>query len=378
MYSKNNLRYTTIFPECEPVHLKKDVGMLPYSLGKYKNYDYKIVCFQNKKFTNKEIKKFHIDFIKHKKGVQGFVKYLLLHGRKIDILNLYHISSVQNIFMIIAYKCVNPNGKIHLKLDADYRMINLVDMDPNNFLGKIRVDIFKKKVDLYTIESKKIKSILEKKWKIKMKLIPNGIFREEHINPVLFEEKKKVFLTVGRLGTEQKATEDLVDAFKLISQKTNWDLWLVGSIEPSFKIYLKNMLENHPYLKKRIKIWGYIRDAEKLTELYRQASVFVLPSKYEGFAIALIEALECGEYLIVSDMVPSVDDIGKNGIYASVTPVHQVNKLADKMLESTFKEISNDILKERNTWIMENFTWKVIVDSLDNELQKLFNNKKSS
>ena len=38
------MNYVTIFPECEKVHLKKDVGMLPYSMGKYVGYNFQIIC----------------------------------------------------------------------------------------------------------------------------------------------------------------------------------------------------------------------------------------------------------------------------------------------------------------------------------------------
>lgn len=375
MMHLDDIRYVTFFPRCEPVHLKKDVGMIPYSLGKYKKYDYKIVCYQNDDFTNEEISRFHIDFVKKNKHIGNFIKYLLVHGKKIDVLNIYHITSVENIFLILAYKYINPKGKVHLKLDADYRMVDLIDMNPKSIVGKIKLSIFKNKVDLYTIESNKMKSILIKTWNLEMTVIPNGIFRENNIKPVLVEEKKKVFLTVGRLGTEQKATEDLLEAFSIIAKKIDWNLWLVGSIEASFDYYLKKYFVSNPHLKNRVKIWGEINNEEELTRIYRQASVFVLPSKYEGFPIVLMEALECGEYLILSDKIPSSDDVGRNGLYASIIPFHQVNILADKMLESVSRDITNEILQERNEWVMKNYTWKTIINKLDDKIKNLFKNK---
>lgn len=360
------MRYVTIFPECESVHLKKDVGMLPYSLGKYCGYDYSIICYDNFIFNKNEKDKFHLITIPEKKGdILDFAKYIYIHAKEIDVLNLYHITSKRNIFWILVYKLANPHGIIHLKLDADYRMIDMVNPNPLNLKGKIKRKIFKEKVDLYTVESKTMKDILEKKWKLNMKIIPNGIYREDDIIPAKIEDKQKFFLTVGRLGTEQKATEDLLSAFELIKNEMDWQLILVGSVEVKFQKYIDNYFIRNPELKNRVIFTGNISDANELTKLYKKASVFVLPSKWESFALVLMEALECGDYLILSDQIPSAKDISNNGKYADIVPVGNINLLAEQMLKCSNKELSNAEMEEMYNWIRNNFTWKSIVKKLD-------------
>lgn len=366
------IRYVTFFPECEHVHLKKDVGMLPYSLGKYKGYDFKIVCYQHESITLEDREKFNIEFVEREKDdIRDFVKYIKQNGRQIDILNIYHITSRRNIRWIWAYKTTNPNGKVHVKLDADYRMIDMFNPKSRRIKDIIKNNLLIKKVDLFSVESTHMKSILEKKWLIPMEVVPNGIFREDRILPVKWEEKENVFLTVGRLGTEQKATEDLLEAFALTADKTDWKLWLVGSIEDEFNSYIQKYFENNPRLKDRITLFGNINDAEKLTELYRYAKVFVLPSKWESFAIVLLEALECGDYLIVSDQVPSAEDIGRNGKYASIVPYHDINKLSDTMIKLANRNDNDDELLERTQWIYSNFTWERIAENLDQLIQRM-------
>ena len=365
-------KYTTLFPECERVHLKKDVGMLQYSLGKHCNYETELLSYENESFSADDIEKFNIITIRKKHGdIIDFAVYLFKYGRKIDILNLYHITSRRNVFWIIVYKFINPRGHIHLKLDADYRMLDIIDVHPKGLIKKLKLYILRNKVDLYTAESQHIRKILEDRWELDIKLLPNGVYREIPISPAQTSQKENYFLTVGRLGTEQKATGDLLDAYKLIKDKTEWMLYLVGPIENSFHEHIKLFLDENPDLKKRIVIKGNISDSSILTELYIGAKVFVLPSKWESFALVLMEALECGDYLIMSDRVPSADDISNNGKYASVVPFHDIEKLSEEMLASTKLSVSDNGLKEMYDWIQDNFSWKSIVIRLDEYLSEL-------
>ena len=365
-------KYVTIFPECEYVHLKKDVGMLPYSLGKYCGYEYSLVCYENESFTKQDIEKFHLKCIKKEKNdILDFAIYILKNGKQIDILNLYHISSRRNVLWIFLYKLVNPRGKVHMKLYADYRMLALVNMYPKSLRGKIKTSILRKQVDLYTVESKRMQTVLTNKWNINIKIIPNGIYSDKSMIPTKISEKKNVFLTVGRLGTEQKATENLLQAFECIKDKMDWELWLVGSIEENFNKYIENYYIQNPDLKNRVFFKGNISDAQRLNKIYKQAKIFVLPSKWEGFPITLIEALEQGEYLIVSDQVPATDDIGKNGEYAEVVQYGNIYNLAETMLKAVNCECTEKILEERYKWIRDNFTWQPIVEKLDQYLKQL-------
>lgn len=370
---ENRKRYVTVFPECEQVHLKKDVGMLPYSLGACCGYDFSLVCYEHPSFSEADIQKYHIRFVPRKRGdILDFSGYLWKHGKEIDILNLYHMSSRRNAVWIQIYKLVNPRGKVHLKLDADYRMLDVVDMKPKSMPGKLKIHTLCTMVDLYTAESTHMQRLLSEEWHLDIKVIPNGVFRETPIAPVSSSEKQNVFLTVGRLGTEQKATGDLLSAFQRIKDQTNWQLWLVGPVEDSFRDTIDVYFHANPELKDRVKFFGNISDAEQLTTIYRQAKVFVLPSKWESFALVILEALECGNYLILSDQIPSAADVGRNGKYASVVPVSDIEKLAQAMLDAAAQTVSNEELEERTRWVQERFMWEKIVPQLDEMIKRLY------
>jgi glycosyltransferase involved in cell wall biosynthesis len=64
---------------------------------------------------------------------------------------------------------------------------------------------------------------------------------------------------------------------------------------------LTTYLEQKPALKKRVRLLGFVSDAE-LCYLYRNARLMVYPSIYEGFGIPVVEAIANGAPAIVSDI----------------------------------------------------------------------------
>lgn len=343
--------------------------MLPYSLKKYQGYETSILCYNNGDISSEEKEKYQVVFVEKKRGEQmDFGLYLLKNAKQIDVLNLYHITSRRNILWILLYKLGNPKGKVHIKLDADYRMLDLMDMHPASLKGKAKIQVLRKLVDLYTVETTQMMQLLEKAWELDIKLMPNGLFLDEGANED-FPQDTDAFLTVGRLGTKQKATEILLEAFREISSKTAWELWLAGPVEPDFENHIQAFFENNPDLTSRVKFLGNIADPKKLAEIYGKAKVFVLPSRWESFGLVLTEALERGEYLVVSDQVPSVGDVGDNGKYCSVIPADNVSALAEAMLNASEKPIDAQIRTERSRWVRDNFTWEQIVKKLDTYLK---------
>lgn len=96
-----------------------------------------------------------------------------------------------------------------------------------------------------------------------------------------------------------KNLSTLLEAFVKLSEKDSLtNLILVGSASDGNLALINNSLPEH--LRGRVRITGFVTDVE-LGQYYAHASLFVLPSLYEGFGMPAVEALGLGVPTLVSN-----------------------------------------------------------------------------
>ena len=128
---------------------------------------------------------------------------------------------------------------------------------------------------------------------------------------------------VGR-ADPYKNLAGLVRAYQQLVKKYNitHKLLVVGELDPRYPEVPE--LVNEMGLEEKVIFYGYVEQKE-LMNLYRRASVLVMPSLYEGFGLPVLEAMVCGIPVIISD-TPSLVEIAKDNALA-VNP-RDINKLA--------------------------------------------------
>ena len=114
---------------------------------------------------------------------------------------------------------------------------------------------------------------------------------------------KPFVFALSRIDTN-KGLDYLVKAFGKICQRTAANLVIGGgSKKPQEReISVKQSLEDIVRsldLGERVTFSGYVPD-ELLAPYYRQAEVFVLPSKYEPFGMTVLEAMGCGTPVVAT------------------------------------------------------------------------------
>lgn len=159
-----------------------------------------------------------------------------------------------------------------------------------------------------------------------------GLTAEVIYNPKSFalasqsELNNNTILYCGRIDDNFKGVDLLLEAFeKFCKKNSEWKLLIAGD-GPALKKY-KKQVETLDCAK-RIEFLGSISDVkEKMLE----ASIFVLPSRFEGFPMSATEAFECGLPVLAYD-IPAMEPFKESG-GAICVPCFDTNEYAYRMLE---------------------------------------------
>lgn len=147
--------------------------------------------------------------------------------------------------------------------------------------------------------------------------IPNvvePVCPEKQAHPGVVKDRYRI-ITVGRIDGLQKQTHILVEAFaSLARQYPQWDVWIWGEVKK--KDYYQRLCQfiEAQGLTGRIHLAG---TTTAVQDELRQADIFAFPSAFEGFPLALTEAMATGLPSVGFRSADAVNELivdGKNGI----------------------------------------------------------------
>lgn len=361
-------KFVTLFPQTMNYHLTKDVGMIPFVMGKDRSkYDTELVTYNNDNYSylKNEVKGLQLSFIQRITGKCDIdtLIYIWKNAKDIDILHLFHWGR-NTLLRTIVYKFRNPKGVTFVKLDIDSTGYEVLERNSRSEY------VFKKilrKVDFLSAESTFMQEKLNYKFGADIKYFPNGFtyFSNDKII-----EKEKIILTVGRIGTEQKASKELVEGFmKFWNRHKDWKLVLVGPVEDDFQDWYSNYNNEHK-TDSVIEIVGEITDKDTLESYYKSASVFALPSRWESFGLVLVEAMSFGCSLLTTEKVVSAKDILNDNCV--MIPTEREEDIANGLVTLVDKiGISERTVKENIEYVQERFSWDVLAKRLDAMLNEI-------
>lgn len=331
---KTNIRFYTMMENLENIHLVKDVGMIPYMLGKFGYCNPVLVSYGRKREEFSYLDKTVALEIRPRytgNNILDGVLWLLKHAKGIEVLNLYHYKQSTFIWSMV-YKAVNPDGKVYVKLDIDPSEGKKMKMEKYS----VKYYLTKKVLGncaCVSCETKSFQKYANRAWPVSLEYIPNGVKAEE----ICLEEKKeKIILTVGRLGSKQKATELLLEAFvkafAFISK--DWRLVLAGPAEEDFMRRLHELEHRDSEAYHNITYVGELKDRKALHELYAKATIFTMPSRWEGFCLVGLEALSKGDYLLTTNLESFVE-LSNYGEFGAYFGVDDMEEYSNKIVELT-------------------------------------------
>jgi glycosyltransferase involved in cell wall biosynthesis len=107
------------------------------------------------------------------------------------------------------------------------------------------------------------------------------------------------FLVLGRMAP-YKNGKRILAAFAALSQRSNYELWLVGPCDARYIPELRAIAIAHG-IEAQVKFLDYVAP-EALPQLINQAIALVFPSLWEGFGLPVLEAMGCGTPVITSNL----------------------------------------------------------------------------
>ena len=128
-------------------------------------------------------------------------------------------------------------------------------------------------------------------------VMPNPLALQP-VSPI--PHKKKVVLASGRLDSwHYKGLDILFHSWSRIESKfPEWELQIAGWGSKQSTIDFVQQLAKDAGCENRIQLLGFRED---IVNLYKESSIFVLSSRYEGFGLVLIEAMSQGCACVACD-----------------------------------------------------------------------------
>lgn len=199
-------------------------------------------------------------------------------------------------------------------------------------------------------------------------VIPNGIFAEEISDlpsPSLFRNRypklggQQYILFLSRL-TEQKGLDILAKAFALFAQHNATASLVIAGPDGGMRAEFEKQIADDG-LSGRVHVVGAIYGTEKFSAL-AGASCFCLPSRNEGFSMAITEALGCGVPVVISREChfPEVQEAGAGEVVA-LNPVEIADALLRLTGDNVFRQQASHAARRL---VLENYTWPRVAEQM--------------
>lgn len=209
---------------------------------------------------------------------------------------------------------------------------NAYERPPGYKMGKIQWRnkfIDNRLFDCVTVLTHSDKKILENKGITNVEVLHNPLF----LTPIKeIRDKGKIILSVGRISAwEVKGFDILIKAWSSIASKyPDWKLRIVGKGDAKTIEWLRSLsgvasdsVEFKPY-------------TISIEEEYKQASIYVLSSRYEGWGLVAVEAMSQGCATIACDykgrQAEFIED-GENGLLCDTDNVECLTHCISKLIE---------------------------------------------
>lgn len=197
-------------------------------------------------------------------------------------------------------------------------------------------------------------------------------------NPVVYSfkaskedliNKKKEIIVVGRLLEKHKQVSRILTAWNSIDdvRRNDWKLRIVG--DGPDRLFYENIVSSQNI--KDVSFEGF----QNPLPFYKNASILLMSSAYEGWPMSIIEAMQNGVAVVAMNTFKSASDIiknGENGILTS-SDIHEFSKAIQKLMINT--ELRRK-LALNGMYSCSQYSVEKVVDRWINLFESLYGNEK--
>ena len=164
----------------------------------------------------------------------------------------------------------------------------------------------------------------------------------------------------------QKGFDILIKAYgELLKNDVEHYLVIIGDgPERSSMIELVGQLG----LDKKIIFTGFM---ENPFNLIKNADIFVMSSRFEGFGLVICEAMTLGVPVVATDCTSGPREVLDNGEYGVLVPVEDIGKLADSIISLLQNPEKRLLLSQKGIIRAEKFNVSKAVNKFENMIDKI-------
>lgn len=187
--------------------------------------------------------------------------------------------------------------------------------------------------------------------------IPNPLSWDKIESPQILQNKKKEVLIVSRIYNIEKRIDLALKVWKLLESRGRNDGWLLRIVGDGIdKEYLMSMATK---LNIKNVVWESRQDPKPL---YEKASIFLLTSIAEGWALTLTESMQNGVVPIAFDSYPAVRNIITDGHDGFLVPTKNIKMYADKLEELMNNQTVREQMALNGLISSQRFTIDKVID----------------
>lgn len=195
-----------------------------------------------------------------------------------------------------------------------------------------------------------------------LEVIPDPLSFHSEVKSSLMNKR---IIAVGRY-VYQKGFDLLLQAWAQVEKKSaEWELIIYGQGD---RVPYEMMIEKLGIDRNRCHLHGTTDDIKRE---YINSSILVFSSRFEGFGMVIVEAMECGIPVVSFDCPCGPKDIISNGVDGVLVPNGDVSQLSDTILwlinnPHEVRKMSLEAIKKSACYSMDVLSsqWKDLFESI--------------